>query len=359
MMPVTDLWAKMFLRFDEDPKIVALARYGDEAGLCRDLYLAMVRYCRRNLTDGFVPTYELMRLAFPLALPMAERIAKHLVSEELCAEVPNGWVVSAYVKRNGTRAQQEAKSETARELARRRWSADANGSADRSAGGSAAPNAVGNAEVETEVEDRRGARRDPPARASARTGARAREEPAATDDEDSTDELANTIVALLHAHGPITRDQAAAYRERVLAGRNVEDPAAYVIGAIRRDPRGAYREAVQAAPRAGKAQPPPPSMICRRCGAIGEHREADCPKPPPSDDASKHGAAEARRLLAEKGITGKVISDEPNDPGATRVTRPDPGATPVTPREPPPEQPELPAEPEPAEEGDEEFDPPF
>ena len=338
-MPVTDLWAKMFLRFDEDPKIVALARYGDEAGLCRDLYLAMVRYCRRNLTDGFVPTYELMRLAFPLALPMAERIAKHLVSEELCAEVPNGWIVNAYVKRNGTRAQQEAKSETARELARRRWSADANGSADGTAGRSAAPIAGGNAEVEVETEDRRGARRDPPARADARTGARAREEPAASDDEDSTDELAHQMLALLAAHGPITRPQVVAYRERVLAGRKVEDPAKYVIGAIRRDPRGAYREAVSAVPRPGKSQPPPPSMICRRCGAIGDHREDDCPKPPPSDDASKHGAAEARRLLAEKGITGKVIADEPNDPA---------------PAEPAPPQTTAPEPAEPAEEGDEE-----
>jgi len=344
-MPVTDLWAKMFLRFDEDPKIVALARYGDEAGLCRDLYLAMVRYCRRNLTDGFVPSFELMRLAFPLALPMAERVAKHLVSEELCAEVTNGWVVSAYVKRNGTRAQQEAKSETARELARRRWNGGADGTANRTAGGNAEPSAGGNAESETEVEDRRGARRDPPARADARTDARAREEPAATDDEDSTDELAHQMLALLAAHGPITRPQVVAYRERVLAGRKVEDPAKYVIGAIRRDPRGAYREAVSAVPRPGKGQPPPPSMICRRCGAINDHREPDCPKPPPSDDGAKHGAAEARRLLAEKGITGKVISDEPNDPAA--------------PREPPPEQPELPAEPEPAEEGDEEYVPPF
>ena len=385
-------YAPMALAYDEDPKVAALVRFGEDAGLCRDLHLAMIRYTNRAHTDGLVPGPEALRLAWPLPRERAEQITEHLAEVELIAPamgaangdhgssvagaIPVAWSVINWEKWNRPKAWLEAqsarKSAAGKKGAETRWTQGKRRRRSRDPAGETRSMAPAMAGAMQELSTSDGTSYGTSMATSTSTGtdkpssspdrhpdARARGRAREDDDDSAPDELANTIVALLHAHGPITRDQAAAYRERVLAGRNVEDPAKYVIGAIRRDPRGAYREAVQAAPRAGKAQPPPPSMICRRCGAINEHREPDCPKPPPSDDASKHGASEARRLLAEKGITGKVISDEPNDPGATRVTRPDPGATPVTPREPPPEQPELPAEPEPAEEGDEEYVPPF
>ena len=144
-MPL-EIWVKMSVGFDEDPKVVALAAYGDEAPMARDLYLAMVRYCRRNLSDGLVPTYELMRLAYPLAMPLAQRIASHLVDEELITPVATGWLVNAYVKRNGTRADIEARAKVQAENARRRWSSPGQpgSGANRTANRTANRNASGN-----------------------------------------------------------------------------------------------------------------------------------------------------------------------------------------------------------------------
>jgi hypothetical protein len=148
-MPLTEIYAKMFVAFDEDPKVVALAQYGDDAGLARDLYLAMVRYCRRNLSDGLVPKHELMRLAFPLALPSAQRIVSYLVTEELVSEVATGWLVNAYVKRNGTRVEAEARSVAGRDNAHRRWK-----NADRNADRNPIGNAHGNPNPNAKERDR-------------------------------------------------------------------------------------------------------------------------------------------------------------------------------------------------------------
>jgi hypothetical protein len=172
-MPVGEIFVKLAVGFDEDPKVVALAKYGDDAGLCRDLYLAMVRYCRRNLTDGLVPEFELMRLAFPLALPRALPLAQHLAAEELITQVATGWIVNAYVKRNGTRADVEAKIESQRELARRRWKNGGHSPARAigNAGGNATATRLRMPESESESENPRatrtpargGTRQPPPA----------------------------------------------------------------------------------------------------------------------------------------------------------------------------------------------------
>jgi hypothetical protein len=76
-------YAPMALGYDDDPKVVALVRFGDDAGLCRDLHLAMIRYANRARTDGKVPAIEIRRLAFPLAAEHAERLARYLGEEEL------------------------------------------------------------------------------------------------------------------------------------------------------------------------------------------------------------------------------------------------------------------------------------
>jgi hypothetical protein len=154
-------YAKMSVGFDDDPKIVALARYGEEAPACRDLYLAMIRYSKRNLTDGFVPTIEVVRLAFPLAEQTAMRLVDHLVSVSLCVPHTDGYAVRNYAKWNGTRMEALQRRENSRRAALTRWS-------ETHSGSHAEPNANGNAKLKgtevpvgASVPDRYAGARDP------------------------------------------------------------------------------------------------------------------------------------------------------------------------------------------------------
>jgi hypothetical protein len=122
MKPPTEIYVKLIVGFPRDPKVRALARYGTDAGLCRDLYVQMVLHCKEHLTDGFVPAEEAWALAFPLPTDHADQLAKQLASVGLIKEVSNpeapGWQVCAFLKRNRSREQVEALSEVRAESGR-------------------------------------------------------------------------------------------------------------------------------------------------------------------------------------------------------------------------------------------------
>ena len=111
-MPFTEIYIKLAVGFPRDPKVRRLVSVcGMEAGLARDLYLAMALYCKENLTDGWVPAEEVGALAYPLPLDHANQLAKQLASVELIKEVSKGeaqgWQVLAYLKRNGSKEDAE------------------------------------------------------------------------------------------------------------------------------------------------------------------------------------------------------------------------------------------------------------
>jgi hypothetical protein len=111
-MPFTEIYIKLVVGFPRDPKVRRLVSVcGMEAGLARDLYLAMALYCKENLTDGWVPAEEVGALAYPLPADHANQLAKQLASVELIKEVSKneagGWQVVAYVRRNGTKEDAE------------------------------------------------------------------------------------------------------------------------------------------------------------------------------------------------------------------------------------------------------------
>jgi hypothetical protein len=166
-MPHTDeTFYKMAVAWTEDPKVLALARFGPvDAILARDLFSQMIGYSRRNLTDGWVPAEELGRLMYPLPVEDAERLAAHLADRgaygPLCSryapsngqampaapledahgmlpassgDAPSirGYQVLNYPKWNDTRADVQARTEHSRKAAMRRWDrpdAGSNGSA--------------------------------------------------------------------------------------------------------------------------------------------------------------------------------------------------------------------------------------
>ena len=124
-MPLGEIYIKLAVTFADDPKVRALARYGTDAGLARDLYVQMILHCKRLLTDGFVPAEQIGLLVYPLDPEHGNQLAKQLASVGLIKEVSNteasdkqGWEICAYVKRNGTKEDVERLSQVRAEAGR-------------------------------------------------------------------------------------------------------------------------------------------------------------------------------------------------------------------------------------------------
>ena len=124
-MPLGEIYIKLSVTFADDPKVRALARYGSDANLARDLYVQMILHCKRLLTDGFVPAEQIGLLVYPLDMEHGNQLAKQLASVGLIKEVSNseasdkqGWEVCAYLKRNGTKEDVERLSQVRAEAGR-------------------------------------------------------------------------------------------------------------------------------------------------------------------------------------------------------------------------------------------------
>jgi hypothetical protein len=159
-MPHTDeTFYKMAVGWTDDPKVVALGRFGTTAAiLARDLFSQMIGYSRRNLTDGLVPAQEVGRLMYPLPVELAEELAGYLADPgpfgALCGAHTNGnapsnadsnaasnapsivsWVVLNYAKWNDTAADVLGRKAQGRQAAKTRWAkGDAASTADGNAG---------------------------------------------------------------------------------------------------------------------------------------------------------------------------------------------------------------------------------
>lgn len=122
-MAVGEIYIKLAVSFPNDPKVRALARYGADAGLARDLYVQMCLYCKDLLTDGFVPEEQIGLLVYPLDGERGKQLAKQLASVGLTNEITkgesNGWQVAAFVKRNGSREDVERLSKVRADAGRK------------------------------------------------------------------------------------------------------------------------------------------------------------------------------------------------------------------------------------------------
>jgi hypothetical protein len=263
-------WARMALGYDGDPKVAGLAKYGDDAGLCRDLHLAMIRYCRRNGTDGLVPPAEPSRLAWPLAPDRAMQLTEHLVEAELITPhderlataiataiaggmadviataiasamaggMATGWEVANYAKWQETSGEVEAytaaQSQRGRLGAQTRWKrerarrssmtgamAGAVATAERPPDGQAIWRTDGDPMAEREVETESVG---PARNAGAGAGAGANGAEAEADDRD------RLIQAMMHTKTgqTVTRDEAAEIWISMSTGRTIGNPAAWI-----------------------------------------------------------------------------------------------------------------------------------
>jgi len=353
-MPIAEIYVPLYVGFPRDPKVRRVVVNNGLTGMAAaHLSVAMTCYCRENLSDGYVPVAELSALCIPLRMRDALRLASLLTSENLLEAVnvsqsdtpsaapapaaripkrhsrsvldhlpedaPVGWIVRAYVKRNGTREDVERRSDLARSAAHVRWTAsapqsgpdaerNANGNADRNAPGtadrSADRSANGNAKSESESEVASSSVVDGGARGGGQAHARAR----ARDDEDdhsnhsnTRENLASLVVALMASAGvPCTADQAPGVLDRITGGRRLADPAAYVRRALR-----SQAEARQYAPgapprRPRHAAPLDPAYAAR----AAELRAREAGQVPLDADEREHraheGADVARKALANR-----------------------------------------------------------
>jgi hypothetical protein len=125
------IYIPLDVRWPRSKKVRAMiVRHGLEGMGAWTLYLAMVCYCREGLTDGFVPVEEAAALAYPLPPDQAGHLLKLLedyrligpadgqglseghsqgssdgLSTGLSDGLSQGYIVRAYIKRNGTRAE--------------------------------------------------------------------------------------------------------------------------------------------------------------------------------------------------------------------------------------------------------------
>jgi hypothetical protein len=118
LMTLGEIYLKLTVSFPNDPKVRALARYGPDAGLGRDLYVQMCLYCKDMLSDGFVPDEQIGLLVYPLDAEHGKQLAKQLASVGLTKEQAGGWQVLAYLKRNGSREDVERLSQVRAEAGR-------------------------------------------------------------------------------------------------------------------------------------------------------------------------------------------------------------------------------------------------
>jgi hypothetical protein len=104
-MATGEIHIELAVNFAEDPKLRSLLRHGPDVRGLRDLYVLMICYCKRNLTDGFVPLEEVGLMVYPDLWENGQRDAKRLIEAGLIQETDGGYVVAAYVKRNRTKAE--------------------------------------------------------------------------------------------------------------------------------------------------------------------------------------------------------------------------------------------------------------
>jgi hypothetical protein len=114
-----EIHIQLAVTYGEDTKVRALARFGREARGCRDLYVQMVCYCKRNLTDGFVPAEELGVLVYPDSQKIGERDAARLIEVGLTEIAIGGYLIPGFLKRNKSKAEVDAVSEAKSAAGRR------------------------------------------------------------------------------------------------------------------------------------------------------------------------------------------------------------------------------------------------
>lgn len=99
------IYLKLYVDFDDDEKVVRLARYGKDARGLRDLLVGMWRYAKARKSDGNVPLEQIGKLVYPDTLKNGIRDADRLVDVGLAERTDDGYYLPGFLKHNPSAAQ--------------------------------------------------------------------------------------------------------------------------------------------------------------------------------------------------------------------------------------------------------------
>jgi hypothetical protein len=99
--------------FAEDPDVSKLARYGPDACAIRDLLVQMLCYCKRKLSDGYIPIEQVGKLVYPDSAETGLWRADQLVKVGIAEQTPDAYFLPMFLDnpRNMTRAQVDERRE--------------------------------------------------------------------------------------------------------------------------------------------------------------------------------------------------------------------------------------------------------
>ena len=124
-MPAGEIYLPLAADFADNPKVRALMRYGREARPARDLFVQMLCYCKRTMSDGYVPDEQIGLLVYPDPEKAGKRDAQRLADVGLIERGAGGWFMPGWLERNPSKAavaeKSAAKARGARLANHRRW----------------------------------------------------------------------------------------------------------------------------------------------------------------------------------------------------------------------------------------------
>jgi hypothetical protein len=124
-MAHVEIHVQLAVDIADNPRMRALARFGRDARPCRDLYIQMLCYAKRTLSDGFVPDEQIGILVYPDPPKVGVAQAAKLMDVGLIGKMDGGYLVTGFLGRNPSREDVERASEKVSEGAvwgnHRRW----------------------------------------------------------------------------------------------------------------------------------------------------------------------------------------------------------------------------------------------
>jgi hypothetical protein len=251
-----------------------LCQFGLTGIAARDLAVSMACYCRRHLSDGWVPAAQLPILCYPLPSEDIAVLLQHLETTLVIDVKPNGFYLRDYTAKYGTKADAEKRSEIRR--AAGKLGGRPSGKRAGSSGGKASGFAT---ETKPETMSHAGAREDkdrdkdnvPPPYPPPDSA------PSAYNGGGGGGDLITQARALMAVQGVgVSDEQAAEIVRAIIMGRtDIAHPAAYLASRISNTEQAralAPRTAAPAGPPTPKAHPRTDRLIADafedRLGAV-------------------------------------------------------------------------------------------
>jgi hypothetical protein len=309
MTAIQPPYLQLSVNYADEPELRALCRFGADGLLARDLAVGMECYCRRNLTDGWVPAEQAAIICWPLPTEHMAVLLGHLETTKVIDVKPNGFYLLRYTAKYGTRADAEERAE-------RRRTAGAKGGRPpgKHTGQGNGKRAGLHAETERPARTREDKDKDrdreeppppaPPPRdeAGAWNGARG--------GGGGRTDLVTQVQALMASQGhPVSHEEAEVITWQLLGERDdIAHPAAYLRAAI----STAERAAALVGADGQRTAPPPRSRTPSTYRPVTDldRRIIDAFEDRLGAAISAGQATAVRESLAERGITdpGDVLS---------------------------------------------------